>query len=90
MKKQLYKLGCFLLGITLSLGIYLSQSNLIAIGVAKSGSGEARQQAQAIALTDKGHKQLHQGQAVSALETWQAAGKIYHQLDNQEGIIGSY
>lgn len=90
MKKQLYRLGYFLLGITLSLGIYLSQSNSIAIGFAKSGGGEVGEQAQAIALTHKGHKQLHQGQAVNALETWQAAGKIYHQLDNQEGIIGSY
>lgn len=88
MNKQMYRLACFLLGMTLSLGIYLSQSNLI--GAAKAESGEAGQQAQAIALTDKGHEQLHQGQAVGALETWQAAAKIYHQLDNQEGIIGSY
>ena len=88
MKKQMYRVARFLLGIALSLGIYLSQSNLI--GVAKSISGEVREQAQATALTDKGHEQLHRGQAASALETWQAAGKIYHHLNNQEGITGSY
>ncbi len=84
----MYRVARFLLGIALSLGIYLSQSNLI--GVAKSISGEVREQAQATALTDKGHEQLHRGQAASALETWQAAGKIYHHLNNQEGITGSY
>ena len=88
MKKQMYRLGCFLLGMALSLGIYLSQSNLM--GFAKSISREAGEQAQAIALTDKGHEQLRRGQAASALETWLAAGKIYHHLNNQEGIIGSY
>lgn len=86
MNKQLYKFACFLLGISLSLSIYLSQGNLSS--VAQPVSSQVQQE-RAQLLTQKGHEQLDRGQAASALETWQAASKIYSNLHNQEGVVGS-
>lgn len=69
------------LGISLTLFIVLSQVQL--------GSAGRSLQHQAQQLTQKGHTQLNQGQAAAALQTWQAAAKIYHELNNKKGVIGS-
>lgn len=88
MNKQLYKLAGFLLGISLSLFMFLAQSNLSSVAQS-SVSVEAQQQAQARSLTQEGHEQLDRGQAANALETWQAAAKIYSKLHDEEGVKGS-
>ncbi|KST63557.1 hypothetical protein BC008_13920 [Mastigocoleus testarum BC008] len=40
-------------------------------------------------LTQKGHKQLQQGEGQKALNTWSEAYKIYQQLNNSDGETGS-
>ncbi len=67
--------------------MFLSRGNLSS--VAQAVSVETQQQEQAIALTQKGHEQLDRSQAAEALETWQAATKIYSNLHNEEGVKGS-
>lgn len=85
----------FLLGISLSLLIILTQGKVGNIEVLDSGviaqtvNLQATQHNQARLLTQKGHEQLNQGQAAAALKTWQEASKIYRQLRNQEGVTGS-
>lgn len=71
-----------LLGISLTLFILLGQEQL-------GNAGLSVEQHQAQQLTQKGHAQLNQGQAAEALETWRKATKLYQQLKNQEGVIGS-
>ncbi len=88
MNKQLYKLAGFLLGISLSIFVFLAQSNLSSVAQS-SVSVEAQQQSQARLLTQQGHEKLNRGQAANALETWQAAAKIYSKLHNKEGLTGS-
>ena len=87
MNRKVYKLASFLLGISLSLVIFLAQGN--SSSIAQSVSTKAQQQAQARSLTQKGHEQLEQGQAARALETWQLAARIYSKVYNEEGVIGS-
>ncbi|WP_230967397.1 CHAT domain-containing protein [Nostoc commune] len=47
------------------------------------------QQNQAGLLTQKGHEQLNQGQATEAYDTWKQAAKLYRQIHDSEGVIGS-
>ena len=70
-----------LLSISLTMFLLLSHAQL--------GSAGLSLQHQAQKLTDKGHEQLHQGRATEALKTWQEATRLYQQLNNQEGVIGS-
>lgn len=95
MSKYLYYLRYFILGISLTLFILLSQrgvgnaevptSNI----VLQAASPQAKQQNLARILTQKGHQLLNQGQSEEALHTWQEATKLYRELHNQEGEIGS-
>ena len=87
MNRKFRRFTCFFLGISLSILVFLSQGNLSS--VAQAISAETQQQEQAIALTQKGHEQLDQNQAANALETWQAATKIYSNLHDDEGVKGS-
>lgn len=82
-----------LLGITLSLLIIFGQGKIryaswLPPAVAQT-TNTINQQNQARTLTKLGQEQLHQGQIEAALQTWQAARKLYRQLDNQEGVDGS-
>lgn len=79
-----YWLKYFLLGMSVSLLIILSQPSLMLAQRNK----EVRQN-QAELLTQKGHEQLNQGQASNAYETWKQAAKLYHQLHDSEGVSGS-
>lgn len=79
-----YWLKYFLLGVSLSLLITLSQPSLIL-----AQKNNEVQQNQAELLTQKGHKQLNQGQATEAYDTWKQAAKLYSQLHDSEGVIGS-
>lgn len=87
MNKRFYKFVYFLLGISLSLSLYLGHN--ISSSVAQSVSTGVQQQSQARSLTQEGHEQLNRGQAANALETWQAAAKIYSKMHNKEGLTGS-
>ncbi|MBN3957334.1 CHAT domain-containing protein [Nostoc sp. NMS8] len=84
MIKWKYCLKYALLGI-LALSIVLTQSSLL---LAQSTEKETQIQ-QAEFLTQVGKKQLNQGQAAEALDTWQQATKIYHQIKDAEGVSGS-
>ncbi|MCC5611213.1 CHAT domain-containing protein [Nostoc sp. CHAB 5834] len=84
MIKWRYCLKYALLGI-LALSIVLTQSSLL---LAQSTEKETHIQ-QAELLTQVGRKQLNQGQAVEALDSWQQATKIYHQIKDAEGVSGS-
>ncbi|MBE9037016.1 CHAT domain-containing protein [aff. Roholtiella sp. LEGE 12411] len=69
----------------LTLSIVLSQSSLL---LAQTAKKETNLQ-QAELLTQIGRKQLNQGQAAEALDSWQQATKIYRQIKDPEGISGS-
>lgn len=69
----------------LALSIVLSQSSLL---LAETAKKETNLQ-QAEMLTQVGRKQLNQGQAAEALDSWQQATKIYRQIKDAEGISGS-
>ncbi|MHC0068520.1 CHAT domain-containing protein [Nostoc sp. UIC 10890] len=84
MIKWRYCLKYALLGI-LALSIVLTQSSLL---LAQSTEKETHIQ-QAEFLTQVGRKQLNQGQASEALDSWQQATKIYHQIKDTEGVSGS-
>ncbi|MBD2536550.1 CHAT domain-containing protein [Nostoc flagelliforme FACHB-838] len=84
MTKWRYCLKYALLGI-LTLSIVLTQSSLL---LAQSTEKETHIQ-QAELLTQVGRKQLNQGQAAEALDSWQQATKIYHQIKDAEGVSGS-
>lgn len=84
MIKWRYCLKYALLGI-LALSIVLTQSSLL---LAQSTEKETQIQ-QAELLTQVGRKQLNQGQAAEALDSWQQATKIYHQIKDAEGVSGS-
>ncbi|WGV29099.1 CHAT domain-containing protein [Halotia branconii] len=84
MIKWKYCLKYVFLGI-LSLSIILTQSSLL---LAQSAKKETRLQ-QAELLTQIGKKQLNQGQPAQALDSWQQATKIYHQIKDVEGVSGS-
>ncbi|MCC5604606.1 hypothetical protein [Nostoc favosum] len=84
MIKWRYCLKSALLGI-LTLSIVLTQSSLL---LAQSTEKETHIQ-QAELLTQVGRKQLNQGQAAEALDSWQQATKIYHQIKDTEGVSGS-
>lgn len=87
MNRNFHRFACFFLGSGLSILIFLGQSNFSSL--AQAVRAKTQQHEQAIALTQKGHEQLNQGQAVDALETWQLAAKTYNNLDNEEGVTGS-
>ncbi len=83
------RLKFLLLGISTLLLILVSQGvNGSLLSFPEKVNAHTSQQ-QAQALTQLGHKQLDQGQAEAALQTWQNAIKVYQQLRNQEGINGS-
>ncbi|NDJ26091.1 CHAT domain-containing protein [Nostoc sp. B(2019)] len=69
----------------LTLSIVLSQSSLL---LAETAKKETPLQ-QAELLTQIGRKQLNQGQAAEALDSWQQATEIYRQIKDIEGIGGS-
>ncbi len=84
MIKWRYCLKYALLGI-LALSIVLTRSSLL---LAQSTKKETHIQ-QAELLTQVGRKQLNQGQAAEALDSWQQATKIYRQNKDAEGVSGS-
>ncbi|PSB48491.1 CHAT domain-containing protein [Cyanosarcina cf. burmensis CCALA 770] len=69
-----------ILGISVPIVIYLSSDR---------ASSQTSTNAQAQALTQAGHVQLERGEAAAALQSWQAARKLYLQSKNEEGAIGS-
>ncbi|MDZ8066238.1 MAG: CHAT domain-containing protein [Nostoc sp. DedQUE08] len=69
----------------LALSIVLSKSSLLSAQTAKK---ETNLQ-QAELLTQIGRKQLNQGQAAEAFESWQQATEIYRRIKDTEGISGS-
>lgn len=71
-----------ILGFCIALVVVLGQ------GWLKSAYSQTVQQ-QAEELTYKGRAQLEQGQAEAALQTWQQATKLYHQLNAQEEVAGT-
>ena len=74
--------SAFLIGLCCTLLVLFSQEfNVPVLAVNK--------QLQAEELTQQGYTQLHQGQAQAALQTWEAATKIYRQMNNSEGITDS-
>ncbi|RCJ37419.1 hypothetical protein A6770_40135 [Nostoc minutum NIES-26] len=78
-----YLFKYLLLGI-LGLSIALIQPSFLLA----TGNKDA-QLHQAELLNQKGQRQLDQGQATEALETWQQATKLYQRLKDTEGIAGS-
>ena len=74
----------YLLAGILALFIVIVQPSIIPAQAVQ----EAQQQ-QAELLTQRGQEQLNQGWASEAFDTWQQATKIYHQLNNSEGITRS-
>lgn len=84
MIKWRYCLKYALLGI-LALSIVLTRSSLL---LAQSTKKETHIQ-QAELLIQVGRKQLNQGQAAEALDSWQQATKIYRQNKDAEGVSGS-
>ncbi|MCC5640156.1 CHAT domain-containing protein [Nostoc sp. CHAB 5844] len=73
-----------LIGI-LGLSITISQPFLITV----FATTKEIQHEQAQYLTNKGNKQLNQGQATEALDSFRKATKIYQRLNYEEGITGS-
>ena len=91
MNKHWYWLKYFLVS-SLSLLLVLSgaeigRTRIPTPSIPASAVNTQAQQAQL--LTQKGHRQLNQGQAAMSLQTWQEATKIYQQLGNSEGVTGS-
>jgi CHAT domain-containing protein len=84
MIKWKYWLKYVFLG-ALTLSIVLSQSSLLLTQTAKKQT--TLQQAES--LTQIGKRQLNQGQAAEALESWQQATRIYRQIKDTEGVSGS-
>ena len=93
MSKSWYWWKHFLLGIGLSLLIFLGQLGTSRAGLpiflAGATQTNIQQHHQARSLTQAGHKQLDRGQASHALQTWQLATKIYQQLGDRVGVKGS-
>ncbi|MDZ4877801.1 MAG: hypothetical protein CLLPBCKN_007236 [Chroococcidiopsis cubana SAG 39.79] len=69
-----------ILGIGITIVVYLSGERV---------ASETNANAQAQALTQAGHVQLGRGEATAALQSWQAARKLYIQAKNEEGVFGS-
>lgn len=76
----------YLLLVILGLFIVINQPSFI---LAQEVNKATQQQKQAQLLTQKGYDQLNQGQAASALETWQKATIIYRQLNDQKLLTKS-
>lgn len=76
----------YLLLVILGLSIVITQPSFI---LAQEVNKATQQQKQAQLLTQKGYEQLNQGQAASALETWQKATIIYRQLDDKKLLTKS-
>jgi CHAT domain-containing protein len=93
MSKSWYWWKHFLLGIGLSLLIFLGQPGAsrarLPVFLAKATQTNIQQHHKARSLTQAGHKQLDRGQASHALQTWQSATKIYQQLGDRVGMKGS-
>ena len=75
-------LNNFLLGLCCTLLVLFSQGFLVPVLA-------VNKQLQTEQLTQQGYTQLHQGQATAALQTWEAATKIYRELNNSEGLTNS-
>ncbi|MBE9016110.1 CHAT domain-containing protein [Chroococcidiopsidales cyanobacterium LEGE 13417] len=93
MSKSWYWWKHFLLGIGLSLLIFLGQPGAsrarLPVFLAKATQTNIQQHHKARSLTQAGHEQLDRGQASHALQTWQSATKIYQQLGDRVGVKGS-
>lgn len=74
-----YRLLCGLLGFGLAWGLAI-----VPLLAQPTGPLEAAQ-----TLTRQGQQQLQRGNPETALESWQAAERLYRQAGNQTGIIGT-